>query len=53
MDRPTEQVSVKLPPPLREQVERIAEAETRTLAQQIRHYVAEGVRRAESLERAA
>jgi hypothetical protein len=39
-DKPREQISVTLPAELRAAVERAAQAEHRTVSQQIRHYVA-------------
>ena len=48
--RKREQISVPLPPELREFVERQAAAEDRTIAGQIRHLVAEAQRQASQQE---
>jgi len=42
-DRLRDQISVKLPPELREAVERAAEAEHRSVSAQIRHFVASAI----------
>jgi len=45
MAKPIEQISVKLDPDLRAAMESVARAEDRTLSGQIRHVLAESVRR--------
>jgi hypothetical protein len=42
-----EQISVPINPGLREEIERVAAAEERSVAQQVRKWIAEGLRAAE------
>jgi len=48
MSKRENQVTVPLPQPLREFVERTAEQEDRTIAAQVRHWIAEAHRRAKA-----